>query len=166
MSRLWTILLLSALPIAQVRGQAAGTKVFADKTGRVHILLEGGHRYFIPGEPGQAEIESVQTSTDGRTVGWLVDYANEGEPTLEAGKLIVFSPKHRIQRFDTEQLFWRWHFYARGTQVTYCTGPTHGANYSCQLRDIESGRVLAKWFHSNGEPEDDSRPDWVKVLDQ
>jgi hypothetical protein len=160
------LVFLAALASAQVRAQSAGAKVFADKAGRVRILLEDGHRYSIPGEPGQADIESVQTFTEGKMVRWLVDYANEGEPTLEAGKLIIFRRNRVIQRFDTDQLFLRWHFYAGGTKVTYCTGPTHGANYVCQLRDIGSGRVLTKWFHKNGEPEDDSRPDWVTALDQ
>lgn len=142
--------------------QQPGFRVIADKAGRVHILPPSGQEQVVPAEPHQIGIESVQTAQDGQTVGWLVDFADPDSTSPDASKLVVFRNGRIIRRFETDQVFWSWAFYAQGKQVAYHVGPTHGEQSShCELHDAESGRLIVDW---NGDLEDSHRPEWVRVL--
>jgi hypothetical protein len=145
-----------------VHGQNSELRVFADKTGRVHVVPHRGTEQVINGEPHQINIESVQEAADGQTVGWLVDYAAPDNGSPNAGTLVVFRGGHVVRRFNTQQVFWRRSFYARGRQLAYHVGPTHGEVRShCELHDVANGRLLTHW---DGDLQDPRRPEWVKGL--
>ncbi len=138
-------------------------QVFVDKNGRVHIRTRDGGEQVVPGEPHQRGIESVQTAPDGQTVGWLVDYSDPDNSSPDAGKLVIFRGGRIVRRFDSDQVFGSWTFYAQEAQVAYHVGPIHGEESShCELRDVKTGRLLAQW---NGDLDDTKRPQWAKGLD-
>ena len=140
-----------------------GFRVFADKPGRVHVVPPRGREHVIRGELHQVSIESVQEAPDGRTVGWLVDYADPDNGPPNARTLVVFRGGVIVRRFNSEQVFWSWAFFAQGRQVAYHVGPTHGEVQShCELHDVATGRLLAQW---NGDLQDAQRPEWVKRLE-
>jgi hypothetical protein len=90
MLKFWMILCFGAAQNVALLAQGSGFQVFADKTGRVHILSSDGQEQVVPGEPDQIGIESEQTAPDGRTVGWLVDYSDPDNSSPDAGKLVIF----------------------------------------------------------------------------
>jgi hypothetical protein len=163
----WTILFWTAALSIPTSAQSVGAKVYADKTNRVHIVFPDGRRYSVRGERNQVGIEDAKAATDYQTVGWLVDYLNEGERSPEAGTLVVFRKGRVVRRFDTGQVFWSWAFFVQGTQVAYHIGPTHGDIFDhCELHDVASGRLLDQWGHDTGDPGDSKRPIWVKSLER
>lgn len=109
----------------------------------------------------------MRTAPDGKTIGWLVDYSNTGEPSPEAGTLVIVRSGHVIRRFETNQIFWGWSFYDQGKQVTYHSGPNHGdfAEHS-ELHDIESGHLVAQWDHDPSGANDTKMPSWAAALDR
>jgi hypothetical protein len=122
-----------------------------------------GAEQVIRGEPHQVNIESVQQAPDGQTVGWLVDYADPDKGSPNASTIVVVQSGIVVRRFNTDQVFWSWAFFAQGRQVAYHVGPTHGEVQShCELHEIASGRLLAEW---NGHLQDPQRPEWVKALE-
>ena len=143
--------------------QGSGFEVTADRTGRVHIRSKNGQERVIRGEPGQRGIESARSAEDGETVGWLVDYPDPDAGSPIAGKLVIVRKGAVVRRFEAEEVFWSWSFYAQGKQVAYHVGPTHGEQAShCELHDVDSGRLLTKW---DGDLDDPKRPSWAKGLD-
>jgi len=77
-----------------------------------------------------------------------------------AAELVLYQQGHVIRRFTTDQTFWDWKFRNGGKQVAYATGPTHGGASQCLLRDISSGRVVARWMVTESGPP----PAWAKDL--
>src|SRR5260221_12371757 len=133
---LLSLSLLSGPPLSQ----NSGFRVFADKTGRVHIVAPLGAEQVIRGEPHQINIESVQQAPDGQTVGWLVDCADPDKGSPNASTIVVVQSGVVVRRFNTDQVFWSWAFFAQGRQVAYHVGPTHGEIQShCELHDVASG---------------------------
>ena len=151
---------LFAFPMS---GQDTVLRVYADQRQQTHVVLTNGKKTVVPGERGQVGIESIQIAKDGRTAGWLVLYDNpDGGPPF-AGTLVVWQSGLGIQRFQADQTFWSWTFYASGVQVAYHVGPTHGEDTShCELHDVKGGRQLASW---DGDFNDAHRPPWTRGLE-
>jgi hypothetical protein len=159
-----TILLLNALlPLAgMAQGQAVA--VAAGQDGGAEITLANGKKTTIRKEPGQVGINEAQVAPDG-TAGWLAEYTVEGVSYPIDGTLVVWRAGRTIRRFQAEQSFYSWTFYAQGKQVAYHVGPLHGESKShCELHDAESGRLIAAW---DGDLESgNNRPAWTKGLNR
>lgn len=157
-----TFLLVSALfpACGPSLGQAVALSAAPD--GTAQIRLSSGHSIAIPKERGQVGISNGQIAPDG-TAGWLAEFSVAGVSYPIAGRLILWRAGKIIQRFQTEQSFYSWTFYARGNQVAYHVGSLHGEVKShCELRDVASGRLIAEW---DGDLASDSnRPGWTDGL--
>ena len=141
--------------------QDSVSRVYAERN-RVHIVYASGRDVVVDGQPGQASVDSIQTAT-GRTAGWLALYDNPDGSSPVAGTLVLWRAGKVIQRFQSEQTFWSWSYYAGDEQVAYHVGPTHGESSShCELHEVNSGRKLASW---DGDLDDPNRPAWTKSLD-
>lgn len=165
--RIWTsmfklsiFLLFVAVSSIPVFGQDTLSRVYADRKNQAHVVYTNGKSAVVAAEHGQIGIESIQTAGDGQTAGWLVLYTDPDGPF--AGSLVLWRAGKIIRRFQSDQTFWSWGFYAHG-QVAYHVGPTHGESSShCELHDIESGKLVASW---DGDLDDPNRPRWTKGLD-
>ncbi len=149
-----------ALAMAAI-GAAQYRTVSIDDRGTLHIGLDSGKTIEAPKFPGQTAFAKAAIAADHRTIGWLAIYPNETIGPI-AGRLVLYRSGRVLHSFATEQVFWDWQFRDGGKQVAYSTGPTHGGAAECVLRDVDSGRVVARWqTRSGGEP-----PDWAKNLHQ
>lgn len=104
---------------------------------------------------------------DRHTVGWLVMYPFPSPPGAAyhaapmAGALALYRAGRVIHTFRTDQVvFWDWQFLDGGKRVAYSTGPTHGGAAECILREVESGRIVARWRVKEGE----QPPAWSRTL--
>jgi len=126
-------------------------------------VYKNEHTTVVPGEHGQVGIDSAQIAKDGQTAGWLALYADPDGNSPFAGTLVVWRSGKIVRRFQSEQTFWNWAFYANAEQVAYHVGPTHGEAAShCELHAIESGRLLAPW---DGDLDEPNRPPWTAGLE-
>ena len=133
-----------------------------DNQRQLHIVLETGKEILPRKFPGQTSFDDPKISPDSRTAGWIVSYANpnrEGFADISL-ELVVFRAGRILHRFNREFFFWDWEFQAGGKQAAYSLGPPHGGATECVLREVDSGRVIARWPVQKGsEP-----PDWAKRL--
>jgi hypothetical protein len=92
--------------------------------------------------PGQVGIREVLVSSDG-TVGWLAGYRVNGVSDPVALTLTIWRAGNIVRRFEADQSFYSWAFYAAGKQVAYHVGPLHGEGAShcethlCGLRVLD-----------------------------
>ena len=142
--------------------QTAIVRVSADGKNRIHIAHSDGRTATLAGEVGQVGIDSARISKDGQIAGWLALYPDPDSSSPFAGTLVLWRGGKVIRRFEADQTFWSWNYFADGAQVAYHVGPTHGAAPHCELYDIESGRLLASW---DGDLDDANRPQWTSGLD-
>lgn len=162
MHELSIVLLFAAFSAVPMAGQDAILRVYADQKNQGHVVYKNGGATAVAGEPDQVGIDSVKISKDGQTAGWLALYTDPDSSTPFAGTLVLWRGGKVVRRFQADQTFWSWNYYAEGAQVAYHVGPTHGAAPHCELHDIESGRLLAAW---DGDLEDPNRPQWTRGLE-
>jgi len=138
--------------------------VSVDRTGQLHIVLDSGKEILAPSMRGQVSFSDPVISPDSRTVGWLVMYKDPTTTHYEGaqlpGKLVIYRGGRILHSFTTEQTFWDWQFQDGGKRVAYSTGPTHGGAAECVLRDVDSGRTVARWQVSQG----NDPPVWARTL--
>lgn len=156
--------LLAALTSAS--GGPGYRSVSVDSAGRLHIVSDSGKEILPPKMQRQASFGDPAISPDHRTVGWLVMYPYPDPPGANyprepiAGALVLYRGGRVAYHFRTEQTFWDWQFQDGGKRVAYSTGPTHGGAAECVLRDVESGKLVARWSVRDGrEP-----PAWARTL--
>lgn len=139
--------------------------VSVDKSGQLHIVLDSGKEILPKKNPGQLSFGLPLISPDDHTVGWLEEFAHPGYGSYLreiSNTLVIYRAGHVLHRFRTEQVFWDWDFRDGGKRVAYSTGPTHGGAAECVLRDVGSGRIVARWWvTSASEP-----PSWAGDLQQ
>jgi hypothetical protein len=153
--------------VASLHGSAKTTQyrsALVDEKGQLHVALISGGETLPPKFHNQVAFGEALLSQDRRTVGWLAYYAYPGDSDHAAdpipGRLVLYRYGHVLRSFTTEQVFWSWRFAHRDHDVAYCTGPTHGGGGECELRDITSGHLLARWFpDGKGNP-----PVWARDL--
>jgi hypothetical protein len=140
--------------------------VSVDNSGQLHIVLESGQESLPKKTQGQVSFDSALISTDFRTIGWLVMYPFPDPPGSDhstnpiSGGLAIYRAGRVIHTFTTQQVFWDWQFQDGGKRVAYSTGPTHGGASECTLRDIRTGKIVARWrVKSPTEP-----PPWARDL--
>jgi hypothetical protein len=155
------LVLITVLP-ATMHARNAIVRAYVDQKHQVHIVHQNGRDTPVKGEAGQVGIDSVKISNDAQTAGWLVLYSDPDSSTPFAGTLVIWQGDKIVKRFEADQTFWSWAFYANDSEVAYHVGPTHGDAPHCELHDIDTGKLLASW---NGDLEDAKRPAWTKGLD-
>lgn len=162
MPKLSTIVLCAALFNAPIFAQDAVLRVYADQQHQAHVVCRNGKTIIVPRENGQVGIESSELAEDGQTAGWLVLYADPDGGSPFAGTLVLWRSGKVVRRFQADQTFWSWAFYAQAEQVAYHVGPTHGETKShCELHDVTTGRLLQSW---DGDLDDSHRPPWTRAL--
>jgi hypothetical protein len=134
-----------------------------DQSGSLHIVLDNGKEILPTKMPDQVSFGNPSISPDRRTAGWLVLYPDPGVSYYRGaelpGKLVIYRAGRVLHTFTAEQMFYDWQFQDGGRRVAYCTGPTHGGAAGCVLRDVNSGRTLARWVATESTP-----PAWAKTL--
>ncbi len=168
MSRSRLICSLRKVPILAALTLFAGSPDYrsasVDKTGQLHVILDSGKEVLPKRIPGQLAFGSPLVSPNHRTVGWLVMYpdpfyVNQASHPLPL-KLVIWEAGRVLHTFTTEQVFWDWQYVDNGKRVAYSTGPTHGGAAEFVLRDVASGRIVARWRPRSGsEP-----PSWTGSL--
>lgn len=157
------MLLSATVSSMQIFGQDTVSRVYADRKNQAHVVYTNGKNAVVAAEHGQIAIDSIQKAGDGQTAGWLVLYADPDGGSPVAGSLVLWRAGKIVRRFQSDQAFWSWAFYAHGEQVAYHVGPMHGeASSHCELHDIESGHLVASW---DGDLDNPKRPPWTKGLD-
>jgi len=155
-------LLLNALLPNAGMSQSQAVAVSAAQDGIAEITLADGKKTTVRKEPGQVGIGEAHIAPDG-TVGWLAEYSVEGVSYPIDGTLILWRAGKTLRRFQTDQTFYSWTFYADGRQVAYHVGPLHGESKSrCELHDAASGRLIARWDRDL--EAGSNRPAWTKDL--
>ncbi len=137
-----------------------------DHRGQLHIVLASGKEIMPPKARWQVSFGRPVISPDRRTVGW---YAMCPDPSYPADQgyqlecaLVIYRAERVLHTFKGEAVLWDWQFRNGGRRVAYSTGPTHRGATACVLRDVESGRTVARWrVGEAGEP-----PAWAKGLRQ
>jgi hypothetical protein len=163
MRKVSTLLLFAALANVPMSSQDTLLRVYADRKNQAHVVYQNGKTALVAREPGQTGIDSIQIAEDGQTAGWLALYADPDGSSAFAGTLVLWRSGKVMRRFQADQTFWSWAFYAHADQVAYHVGPTHGEIQShCELHDVKSGRLLASW---DGDLDDTNRPPWTKGLE-
>lgn len=136
-----------------------------DKNGTLYIITGSGEEIRAPKSKGAVGSDEAKVSSDGRRVGWLALYPFPGltrgdyDPGPYEGSLVIYAGGKVVQRFETDQMFWDWHFWNGGAQVAFTTGPWHGGAAQARLCDIVTGKTIATWIPDDGEP-----PEWAKGL--
>ena len=161
-------LFLLAASSARSHSTSSVLRIYADENSDVHVVLDHGHEALVPHRQNQTGIEDAKIAADGRTAGWLVLYpnpANDARTKFDdiSGSLVIWRGGRIIRTFDTRPTYWSWAFVRQGDQVAYHSGPLHeGPSSHCELRDVNTGRLLASW---DGDLEKPDRPEWTKPLD-
>ncbi|MEP7354767.1 MAG: hypothetical protein ABI824_16180 [Acidobacteriota bacterium] len=156
------LLLVTVLLPANGMRQRKPTGVSAGPNGAAQVLFDDGSRLIVPKERDQVSIRDAQVARDG-TAGWLAEYSISGVADAIAGTLVIWREGKSLRKFQADQSFWSWTFYAQGKQVAYHVGPLHGERKShCELYDVASGRRLAVW---DGDLDSAvARPAWAQGL--
>jgi hypothetical protein len=157
-------LLAVLLPGLASAARAADTYIQTeiDSSGQLRILTKR-HREIVPRkERQQVGFEKAEISPDGRTVGWLELYSTAGDSDRVPLKLAIYTGDNLRTFTGTGLPIRRWRFQAEGKQVAFEQETVHGGiGVHYELRDIESGDLVAKF-----DPESDSvmiakPPRWV-----
>ena len=138
--------------------------------GLVHITTGSKSEFVAPREgagadPGgvQAAVEAPAIAADGKTVGWLVDFQVCCQSYPIPLELVVYRNGRilrRIQSASTPEI-WRWKFIEGGKRVAYYVEFPHGGRgVGCELRDVETGRLLGQWIKDEGKP----LPAWAEAF--
>ncbi|HEV2379074.1 MAG TPA: hypothetical protein VG206_04685 [Terriglobia bacterium] len=133
-----------------------------DSNGQLHILTKRHREIVLTKGPEQVGFEDVRISPDGRAVGWLALYPDCCTSDLIPLKLAIYV-SGRLSTFTGSGLpIWRWCFQAEGEQVAFEQETVHGGTgIHYELRDIATGKLVAKY-----DPDSDSEmtpkpPRWV-----
>ena len=160
---LTSTLLLSLIATGRASAQNGPSlqKAYLDSSNNVVIVYSDGGRAEPPKDKGQAGCESLKVAEDGKTVGWLVDFENDGTSYPVALSLVIFRDKRILQQFGGTDVIEDWQFRAGGTQLAFVTNALHGggrAHY--ELRDLAKGTLIAKWDGPAGP----KSPAWMRGL--
>jgi len=147
---------------------AAETYVQAvvDQGGQLRILTNDRREIVPQKEPNQVAFEKPAISPDGRAVGWLALYPNCCTSYPIPLKLVIYAGGKLRTFTGTELPVWRWCFRGGGKQVAFEQETVHGGiGVHYELRDVKTGRILAKYDPDLNSEVLGARPEWVADLD-
>src|SRR5438045_2709189 len=166
-ARLSTLLLcfgvIAAPWVTGVSGAQTYSRAEADSYGRVHIVTSTGREIRPAPDSGQAGVDRVAISPDGRAVGWLVLFPNCCTSYPIPLKLAVLVAGKRRTISGNGLPVWEWKFSEDGRYVAIRQAPVHGdAPQHYELRDVRSGRLVDSF--EAGSKRRRSPPPWVRIL--
>jgi hypothetical protein len=136
-----------------------------DDQGQLRIRLASGQEILAPKSKGQVSFGDAWISPDSRTVGWLVMYPYpEAEQAWRGplgGALVLYRAGRVLHTFKAVQPIWEWELKDGGKQIAYRESPMHGGSQTCFLGDVDSGRIIARWWNGSV----DRRPDWANLCE-
>ena len=158
----WLLSLLSLFLLALPLSWAASEtyiEATIDKDGQLHIIT-ADHRDIMPQKDSeQVGFDKPAISEDKTTVGWLALYPNCCTSYPIPLALVIYRNGQVVHTFGEHFPVWEWRFEADGTQVAFAQETVHGhLGVHFELRDIESGRVIAA---HDGDPEPNA-PQWIR----
>lgn len=124
-----------------------------DSAGELHISTDSGRDIVAQREKGQVAFGDPAISPDGRSVVWLVEYDDSEALGFQydpiAGEVVVFKNGHIVHRFKPAGTIWAWQFVS-DDRIAFTFGPLHGNPYGCELRDLNSGALIQRWYFKEG----------------
>jgi len=136
-------------------------RVYADKSGTVHIVTANGSDQTIPKEKDQVGSELSHIADDKKTVGWLATFDNCCTSYPIALKLIIYRDGKVRQLLGDGMMIYDWRFWDGGRQAAFCSGTVHGdSGGHCELHDANTGRAVTT---IDGHLDENSPP-WARGL--
>jgi hypothetical protein len=133
-----------------------------DPSGEVRITYSDGRERIVPKLKEEAAFERPRIAQDRRTVGWLADYPNCCTSYPIPMVLVIYRDGGVLRSIFAGMPIWHWIFLAGGTRVAIYTDTVHsGLDPNYELRDVNSGRIVASWDPSSPRVQ----PEWVKLLE-
>ena len=77
------------------------------------------------------------------------------------GALVLYRAGRVLHTFKADQAIWEWEFKDGGKQIAYREAPMHGGSQTCFLGDVDSGRIIARWWNGSV----DRQPDWANLCE-
>jgi hypothetical protein len=134
-----------------------------DAHGQLLIVTSTGREIRPAPDSGQAGIDRVAISPDGRAVGWLVLFPNCCTTYPIPLKLVLLVAGKRRTISGNGLPVWEWKFSEDGQYVAIRQAPVHGdAPQHYELRDVRSGRLVDSF--EAGSKRGRSPPPWVRIL--
>ena len=147
-----------ALPLSLAASETY-IEVTIDNDGRLHIVT-ADHRDIMP-KPDNEQVgfDKPAISEDRTMVGWLALYPNCCTSYPIPLALAIYKNGTVVRTFGGGLPIWRWRFEADGKRVAFAQETVHGhLGVHFELRDIESGRVIAA---HDGDPGPHA-PQWIR----
>ena len=137
-----------------------------DPGGQLRIQTKDGREIVPRKEPDQVAFDKAAISPDGHAVGWLAQYPNCCTSYPIPLKLVIYA-SGKLRTFTGSGLpVWRWRFQAGGKQVSFEQETVHGGiGVHYELRDITTGRLIAKYDPKPPPDATGDPPKWVAELD-
>ena len=137
-----------------------------DPSGQLHITTKHKRQIMPKKEADQVSFDRAQISPDGRAVGWLALYPNCCTSYPVALKLVVLVNGSQRGFTGSGLPIARWCFWAGGKQVAFEQETVHGSmGIHYELRDVETGDLVAKYDPDSNLDTVTKPPRWVVVLD-
>jgi hypothetical protein len=134
-----------------------------DDQGRLRIKLASGKEILAPKSKGQVSFADAWISADGHTIGWLVMYPYpEAEQAWRGplgGALVLYRAGRVLHTFKADQPIEAWEFRNGGKRIAYREAPMHGSSQACFLGDVDSGRIISRWWNGSA----DRHPAWADL---
>jgi hypothetical protein len=142
-------------------------RVWADDTaGDVYLVYAGKPTLRAPKAEGQERLSWPRASPDGRTAGWLANYASCCQSYPIPLALVLFRSGSVLHTLRTTLMIWNWAFSADGKSVVMALGTTHGMAFPIEYHryEVESGRLLET--HEADGPDDSGErgPAWIQSV--
>jgi len=149
--------------VAGIASAQTYSRADVDTSGQLRIVMSTGREIHPPPDSGQAGVDRVAISPDGRAVGWLVLFPNCCTSYPIPLRLVVLvAGKKRTIRGNGLPI-WEWKFSEDGRYVAIRQAPVHGdAPQHYELRDVRSGRLADSY--EAGSKQRRSPPPWVRIL--
>jgi len=149
--------------VAGASGAQTYSRADVDANGKLLIVTSTGREIRPTPDSGQAGIDRVAISPDGRAVGWLVLFPNCCTSYPIPLKLMVLVAGKRRTISGNGLPVWEWKFSEDGRYVALRQAPVHGdAPQHYELRDVRSGRLVDSF--ETGSKGRRSPPPWVRIL--
>jgi hypothetical protein len=150
------------------------TQALLDQDGMsLRLQRAGGTQSAAPKLEGQSAFGEPAVASNGRYVGWLALFSNEGASYDQPLYLVVMDTSNRVQRFRSDfGMVFGWCFSPKGTEVVFQSMFPHGPTpVEFKMHRISDGKLLRRLKL----PEDDSfydgelkwhqpLPSWTKCV--
>ena len=136
-----------------------------DQAGQLRIVTRNGREIVPRKDSEQVGFEKPAISQDRGSIGWLALYPNCCTSYPIPLKLMVLT-NGRMRTFTGNGLpVWQWSFQSSGKRVAFRQETVHGGfGTHYELRDVATGRLIAKYSPDNQPLAIQNVPTWVEEL--